>query len=273
MAKRHIKSFIIVISIAAVIVIALALAAGRNALIYGLPSLTAFAAGFLLWKALFPKSDPEEVTGLKEEITTLKRELDEKSRSKLNIVELSPILHVAVLNIDTSFVRTFIREEDGMSFNGALRVDIGAEYGVRLEEVGFNYDKETNTLRLSRFNPGLLSFSKKQLTWEIARSTRTIQLFGKDVSTVSDKAAEAFTKRKCEELRDGMEKEIDERSIAEFEWLKPLVSRQVTEMLKIMIGKPDVNIQICDGSDGEYLDFAGFRREIETQDQVARLTD
>ncbi|MBR4133325.1 MAG: hypothetical protein IKU04_02230, partial [Bacteroidales bacterium] len=175
-----------IIALAVVIVlIALRFIFYRETLWIGLALLLIGLIGFLVWKAFVKngredlrrserkgKELEEEVTNLRKQIAGLYRELEEKGRSPLNVVELSPILHLAVMNIDSSFVRTYIREDEdaGLTFNGALRADICAEYGIKLEEVGFRYDAVNNTLYLADFHPGLISFSKKQLSWEIANS-------------------------------------------------------------------------------------------------------
>lgn len=258
---------------------------------YGMILLGALAFAYLIWKA-FIKSGREElkraekhsgeleseIGNLKKTISDLDRELKEKNDSRLSIVGLSPILHVAVLNVDTSFTRTFIREEDGMKFNGALRADICAEYGIRLEDVRFRYDSAANKLYLANFAPGLISYSKKQLTWEIAQSWRTVSILGHDFPPIGDSSAQDFTKRMTEQLRTDVEKEIDNRKIEELEWLSPMVTRQVTDVLRLAIGKPETQIVIAEGEDVDeqdsgYMDFASFCREINAPEPDKLLAD
>lgn len=254
----------------------------RGTVVLGLSVLLLGVMGFLVWKAFIKNGREdlrrsrrrgrvleEEIGELKKRISGLSRELDEKSKSKFNVMELSPILHLAVMNIDTSFVRTYIREsDDGIVFNGALRADICAEYGVKLEEVRFKYDEASNTLLLSNFHPGLLSFSKKQLNWEIAKSYRTRNLFGMDLSSVCDSYAEAYTKEMCEKLRTELEREIDERKLAEFDWLSPMIYKQITDIFKMIVGKPDLNIvssevPALEADSQGYLDYPSFKRLLE----------
>ncbi|MBR4568349.1 MAG: hypothetical protein IKO24_01230 [Bacteroidales bacterium] len=253
----------------------------RETLWIGLALLLAGLLAFLVWKAFVKngredlrrserkgKELEEEVTSLKKEIAGLYRELEEKGRSPLNVVELSPILHLAVMNIDSSFVRTFIREDEdaGLTFNGALRADICAEYGIKLEDVGFRYDAENNSLYLANFHPGLISFSKKQLSWEIANSFASRSILGRSFVSASHPAAKAYTARMCKELRDGLEKEIDERKIAEFEWLSPMISQQVTDMLKMLVGRPGLSIITIEGRpEGDFMSFPEFRRQLSEQ--------
>ena len=276
--KSKFKKYLIILAAVLVLLLALRLIFHRETLWIGLLLVFVGVMSFLVWKAFVKNSSEDlrrserkgkaleaEVESLKRQIAGLNRELEEKGRSPLNVVELSPILHLAVMNIDSSFVRTFIREDEekGLTFNGALRADICAEYGIKLEEVGFRYDPETNSLFLANFHPGLISFSKKQLSWEIANSYASRNLLGHHLSSASHPAAKAFTAKMCRELRDGLEKEIDERRIAEFEWLSPMISQQVTDMLKMLIGRPGLSIITMEGRpEGDYLSFPDFRRQI-----------
>ena len=156
-----------------------------------------------------------------------------------------------------------------MTFKGALRADICAEYGIRLEDVRFRYDKDLDTLWLADFHPGLLSFSKKQLQWELGVTVRERSLLGIKLPPVDDKAAEAFTREMKESIRAEVEKEIDERRIAEFEWLAPIVSRQVTDVLRATLGRPGAKIAILDSppaSGAGFLpltEFAEWNKHVE----------
>ena len=281
MKKISFKRIGIITLAVIILLIALRFIFYRETLWVGLALLLAGLIAFLVWKAFVKngredlrrserkgKELEEEVTSLKKEIAGLYRELEEKGRSPLNVVELSPILHLAVMNIDSSFVRTFIREDEdaGLTFNGALRADICAEYGIKLEDVGFRYDAENNSLYLANFHPGLISFSKKQLSWEIANSFASRSILGRSFVSASHPAAKAYTARMCKELRDGLEKEIDERKIAEFEWLSPMISQQVTDMLKMLVGRPGLSIITIEGRpEGDFLTFLEFRRQLSEQ--------
>ena len=281
MKKFKFKKYLIIAAAVVVALVALRLIFHRETLWIGLLLMLTGIISFLVWKAFVQngredlqrserkgKALEEEVANLRRQIAGLSRELEEKSRSPINVVELSPILHVAVMNIDSSFVRTFIREdeENGLTFNGALRADICAEYGIKLEEVGFRYDADTNSLFLANFHPGLISFSKKQLNWEIANSYASRSILGKHFSSASHPAAKAFTAKMCKELRDSLEKEIDERKIAEFEWLSPMISQQVTDMLKMLVGRPGLSVITMEGRpEGDYLSFPEFRKQMAAQ--------
>ncbi len=226
----------------------------QNAFKYGLILLGIVAVAFLVWKAFIQNSQKElersekRTAELEALMADLRRQLDELAHSPLHVTSLTPVLHLSVLNIDTSFTRTYERQdkERGLTFKGALRADICAEYGIRLEEVRFRYDSESDTLWLADFRPGLLSFSKKQLQWDLAVALRNRSVLGFQLPPVDDKAAEEFTKDMKEHIREEVEKEIDQRRIAEFEWLAPIVSRQVTDALRVSLGHPGAKVNVLE---------------------------
>lgn len=270
---RHIIFLLVAILLCAVCLRLLLL---ETTMKYGLILLGGIVLAFLIWKAFIQNGQKELRASEKHEeelegqVEELRRRLEEMNHSRLNVTGISPILHLSVLQLDTSFTRSYIREdkENRLSFNGALRTDICAEYGVRLEDVRFKYDESAKTLYLAHFQPGLLSFSKKQMTWDIARSYRAREFFGGliDLPPVDDEEAEAFTKKMKEEIRAEVEKEIDNRKIEEFEWLSPLITRQVTDVLKLALNKPEARIVALDEApDGDpgFMDFGTFYQQLE----------
>ena len=268
---RHIITIVVAVLLGAVCLRLLLL---ETTLKYGLILLGAIVLAFLIWKAFIQNGQKElrasekHSEELEGQVEELKRRLEEMNNSRLNVTGISPILHLSVLQLDTSFTRSYIREdkENKLSFNGALRTDICAEYGVKLEDVKFKYDEETKTLYLAHFQPGLLSFSKKQMTWDIARSYRSREFLGGliDLPPVDDAEADAFTKRMKEEIRAEVEKEIDNRRIEEFEWLSPLITRQVTDVLKLALNKPEATVSVLEegSSENGFIDFGSFYQQL-----------
>lgn len=255
---------------------------------YGLIFFGMLFFGYLIWKAFIKngredlkrsekllKEKEQKEAEMEKTIRDLSRELAENRHSRLNVMELNPILHIAVLNVNTSFTRSYVREEGEMTFNGALRVDINAEYGARLEDARFKYDPISNTLSIADFKPGLISYSKKQLTWDIARSYRSRpNILGIERADISDQQAELFTNQMCEKLRGELEKEIDDRQVAEFDWLSPMISQQVVDIFKLMIGRETLNIAIEEKYDDTFVDLNTFRAQLaQPLEEVPQLPD
>ena len=287
--KAKTRKILIIAACVLIAIISVRLLFFKNTLLYGIILLGGLALSYLIWRAFIKNSREEQVRAARREemlteqintmnqtISALQRELEEKNNSKINVIGLSPIMHVAVLSIDSSFTRPFIRKKDNLTFYGALRADISAEYGIKMEDVLYKYDGTTNSLYLKNFHPGLISYSKKQLNWEFADGYKSINFFGKDVHLPAD----TYTKEMCDELRRDLEKEIDERKIEEFEWLSPMLSTQVGDMFKLMLNHPEADVIVLqedplealpesESSDDQgFLKFRDFKSIPEASDAL-----
>ncbi len=272
--KAKTRKILIISGAVVLALIAIRLMFTRNTLPFGAFLLAGIALAYLIWRAFVKNSKEElrqsarresmlseQISSLKQTIDLLNRELEEKNNSKINVVGLNPILHLAVLNIDSSFTRPYIRQKDNISFFGALRAEISAEYGIKMEDVLFKYDRDSNSLFLKNFHPGLISYSRKQLNWDFANAYKNVNILGKQVFLPAD----AYAKTTSDELRRDLEIEIDERKIEEFDWLSPMISSQVCDVLKLMIGKPGVNVillpddaEVPSLEEGQNSDFVKF---------------
>ncbi|MBR4001630.1 MAG: hypothetical protein IKI89_04590 [Bacteroidales bacterium] len=272
--KAKTRKVLIISGAVVLALIAIRLMFTRNTLPFGAFLMAGIALAYLIWRAFVKNSKEElrqsarresmlseQISSLKQTIDLLNRELEEKNNSKINVVGLNPILHLAVLNIDSSFTRPYIRQKDNISFFGALRAEISAEYGIKMEDVLFKYDRDSNSLFLKNFHPGLISYSRKQLNWDFANAYKNVNILGKQVYLPAD----AYAKTTSDELRRDLEIEIDERKIEEFDWLSPMISSQVCDVLKLMIGKPGVNVillpddaEVPSLEEGQNSDFVKF---------------
>ena len=164
--KAKTRKVLIISGAVVLALIAIRLMFTRNTLPFGAFLLAGIALAYLIWRAFVKNSKEElrqsarresmlseQISSLKQTIDLLNRELEEKNNSKINVVGLNPILHLAVLNIDSSFTRPYIRQKDNISFFGALRAEISAEYGIKMEDVLFKYDRDSNSLFLKNFHP------------------------------------------------------------------------------------------------------------------------
>ena len=212
--KAKTRKILIISGAVVLALIAIRLMFTRNTLPFGAFLLAGIALAYLIWKAFVKNSKEElrqsarresmlseQISSLKQTIDLLNRELEEKNNSKINVVGLNPILHLAVLNIDSSFTRPYIRQKDNISFFGALRAEISAEYGIKMEDVLFKYDRDSNSLFLKNFHPGLISYSRKQLNWDFANAYKNVNILGKQVYLPAD----AYAKTTSDELRRDLE--------------------------------------------------------------------
>ncbi|MBO4843044.1 MAG: hypothetical protein J5490_00475 [Bacteroidales bacterium] len=286
--KAKTRKILIIAGAVLLALVAVRLMFTRTTLPFGAFLLAGMALAYLIWRAFVKNSREElrqsarrenmlseQISSLKQTIDLLNRELEEKNNSKINVVGLNPILHLAVLNIDSSFTRPYIRQKDNISFFGALRAEISAEYGIKMEDVLFKYDKDSNSLFLKNFHPGLISYSRKQLNWDFANAYKYVNILGKQVYLPAD----AYAKSTSDELRRDLEIEIDERKIEEFDWLSPMISTQVCDVLKLMIGKPGVNVillpddaeipSLTEGEDQPFVKFAQIKEILAIPEEEA----
>lgn len=110
----------------------------------------------------------------------------------------------------------------------------------------------------------MISYSKKQLNWVIAQSTRqrSANLFRRNPRAVLDDATDAYTKEMCEEIRSELEKEIDTRQVQELDWMAEPLKQQVIGMLKYSIHLPQVDVQVVDVPDETFVDLPAFQRQM-----------
>ena len=111
---RHIIAIAVAVVLAAVCLRLLLL---ETTLKYGLILLAALVLAFLIWKAFIRNGQKElrqseqQNLELQTEVDNLRHRLEEMGRSRLNVTGISPILHLSVLQLDTSFTRSYIRED------------------------------------------------------------------------------------------------------------------------------------------------------------------
>jgi hypothetical protein len=101
------------------------------------------------------------------------------------------------------------------------------------------------------FNPGIISYSRKRLTWDLSNTFRSRSLLGISLPPVNDKVAEDFTHKMTESIRAEVEAEIDNRRVKEFDWLEPVVSRQIIDVLRVAVCGPKTRINVLEDPAGE----------------------
>lgn len=228
------------------------------ALKYGLILLCMLLVTFLAWKAfVYPLN--EKLKAAEAGNAELSRKLEQREVTGGSIINLSQILHLTTMEVKTQLVKAFDLKEGDITFNGALKADICAEYGVRLEQARFRYDAGTHTLYVADLKPGLISFSQRQLTWEFARSYRTRRLFGRALPEMSGSAMAVFTREKCDELRAAYEAQLDAGDVPELAWLSMTMSQHVLGYVKGLLGDASLNVVQVDAPDDSFVDIQVLR--------------
>ncbi|HNQ38897.1 MAG TPA: hypothetical protein PKJ58_13110, partial [Prolixibacteraceae bacterium] len=171
---RNLKIYLI---LAVVVVVSVLLILNKYAA-YGILLLGATAFIYLLWETVI-RAKEEKITELagrldktSQQISNLRAENDELRSRRLNVSELRNILDLGLLQVNSSFTRTWNEkfDENGRSlhFIGALQVKIVAKYGIDIHELRIRYDQERNEVLVANVKPKFLSFNDFDYEWKIA---------------------------------------------------------------------------------------------------------
>lgn len=228
------------------------------ALKYGLVLLCIAGVSFLVWKAFIHPLN-EKLKAAEASNAALARKLEQKETAGGSIINLSQIFHLTTMEVKTQLVKAYELKDGDITFNGALKADICAEYGVKLEQARFRYDAEARTLYVAGLKSGLISYSRRQLTWEFARSFRSRKLFGRSLPAVSDSAMDIYTRRKCDELRAGCEAELDAGNVPELAWLSEALDQHVLGYVRGLLGDGSLKVVQVEAPDDSYVDIHALR--------------
>ena len=183
---------------------------------------------FALWEFLL-KDKEGKIDGLNDEIRrmkienqTLKQDLDELSNRKLNITEVNEILDLGLIEVDTSFKRTVNRSfevaDRQVQFIGVLHVDFVAKYGVDFRKLMVKVDQEKQEICIANADPRFLSFSKRNMEWEIAEILEYNKPFFGAKHWKTNSKLESLANQIKEEIRIKTERET-ENGPEELNWV------------------------------------------------------
>ena len=244
----------------AVIVIAILLIF-NDFLVYGLilAGITLFF--FWIWQLLL-KNKEDEISLLSSRLDKTEKineallsENEELRSRKLNISEIRNILELGLMEINTSFTRTwndkFGHDKKEVHFIGALQVNIIARYGIDLKKFRFRHEKNTNTLIIANVNPRFISFSDLDYQWKIAeileykknwigashwRKTNELQELGAQIK---------------EDLRMKVHQEV-RNGTRELDWVTEPLKKQILSTLQLLFRAPGRTIKVVDRFDDTF---------------------
>ena len=226
------KNTKLILSIIAIIAIAVLLILNKF-LVYGLV-LSGFAFVIYFLGNLFIKNKEEQIAALEKTINDNKSRIQELEQKKMNISQITAILEFGLFEIDTVFHRIFNRSiDDGrLKFQGTLKIDIKAKYGIDLKELRFK--PEGNTILVYNLNPKFLSFSKRECSWSFAETLEFVKpVIGENNWRIRDRN-DIVTLMECETLRNQVEAEF-ENGIEELKWIEKPLQNQALNVLKTFV--------------------------------------
>ncbi|MBN2699453.1 MAG: hypothetical protein JXR52_11570 [Bacteroidales bacterium] len=206
----------------------------------------------------------DEIRNMKAENQTLKQDLDELSKRRLNITEVNEILDLGLIEVDTSFKRTVNRSlevaDRQVQFIGVLHVDFVAKYGVDFRKLRYKIDEERQEMCIANAEPQFLSFSKRNMEWEIAEILEYNKpFFGVKHWKTNPKLDSLATSIK-EEIRIKTERET-ENGPEELSWVIRPLRKHVETALELILGTRGYRIRLTDLDSGDYRPLNEYARE------------
>jgi len=208
-----------------------------------------------------------------EENEELKEELDAYSRRKLNISEVNTITDLGLFEVNTSFKRTIKRKlknyNKDIQFLGVVNVDFIAKYGVDFRKLKYRKDEKRNEIVLANAVPEFLSFTKRNISWELDEILEfNIPFMGTGHWRTSPRLERMANEIK-EEVRLQVEKE-SENGPDELRWLMLPLKEHVERALRIILGAQGYKVRFTELESGKryasFMDHAG-ERELESMEE------
>lgn len=257
---KFFKNLKIYLILAVVVVVSVLLILNKYAA-YGILLLGAAAFIYLLWETVIRARDEKiaELAGrldtTSRQMSNLQAENNELRSRRLNISELRNILDLGLLQVNSSFTRTWNDkfDENGRSlhFIGALQVKIVAKYGIDIHELRIRYDKERNEVLVANVKPKFLSFNDFDYEWKIAEVMEYKKPWVGSGHWRKSPDLEGLAGNLKEELRVKTHQEV-KQGPAEMEWVLEPLKKQITGTLEMLLGAPYRIVTIVEHADESF---------------------
>ncbi|NPA42649.1 MAG: hypothetical protein GXO27_01285 [Chlorobi bacterium] len=196
----------------------------------------------------------------------LRDEIERLRRRKLHITGVDQIMELGVMEIHTSFTRTwdkkFVHNQKDVHFIGALKVKLSASYGVDMKSLRFKEDPSHNRLLIAGLRPKLLAFKDINYIWEIAEILEYKKPFigagywrkSKELQELGAQIKEELRLQTHEEVKQGPE---------EMEWMLRPIQTHLIQALRVIFGAPGLEVEVTDEAGPDFLSLEEYvaRRE------------
>lgn len=260
------KNLPLYIIAAAIVVIVILLIINEYA-IYGLIVLGIALLMYAFWRFILRDREntiiklSDELDETKSVIEKLAKENNELKHRRLNISELNNIFDLGLLQVKSSFTRTwnknFTRHDKTFHFIGALEVKIVARYGLDMKKLRVKIDRERSQILVANISPQFLSFNDFDYEWKIAEGLFYKQPWiGSGHWRKSDEMQGLVSEIK-EELRTQTHREV-KNGPEEMKWILEPLQSQVASTLQVLIGSASMQVKIVDWYDSTFLSIDDF---------------
>ncbi|MCK5782169.1 MAG: hypothetical protein KAH10_06235 [Flavobacteriales bacterium] len=229
--------------------------------VYAVVSLVFAMIVYILW-SIFLRNKDSEIRILKKraersekDISYLKSENEELRTRRLNITDIDHIVELSLIELNTSFTRTYQEEIDidfdKFKFIGALKVQIKAKYGIDLKQMRLFFPENENVIKVANVTPKFLSFSSRRFKWEIAEMFEFKEaVFGTDYWKIST-SANSISAEIMETKRQQLEEEV-ENSPEELQWIMDPLKKQIVSALEMILETSGRRVEIVENFDDKY---------------------
>ena len=246
---KHIKLILFLVAIIAVAVLLII----NKFLVYGIILIGFALVVYFLWN-IFIKNRDKKIAELTKTIDANKQLIQELEQRKINISQITSILELNLLEIDSYYTRVFNRTySDGkLMFLGALRIDIKAKYGIDIKELKI---KEEDNKVLVYIKPKFLSFTHRKCDWQISETMELVErgsfkkFFGAE--DYWRRCNDKDTLNRCEVIRKETELQL-ENGIEELKWIEKPLQNQILNILKTFLFSQK-EVCLCDYSDETFV--------------------
>lgn len=254
------KNLKIYLILAVVVVVSILLILNKYAA-YGILLLGAAGVVYLLWETVI-RSKEEKITELagrldktSQQVSNLVAENNELRSRRLNISELRDVLDLGLLQVNSSFTRTwndkFEQEGRSLHFIGALQVKIIAKYGIDVHDLRIRYDRDRNEVRVAHVKPKFLSFNDFDYEWKIAEVMEYKKPWVGAGHWRKSPDLEVMAANLKEELRVKTHQEVKQGPV-EMEWVLEPLKKQIHGTLELLLGSPYRIVTFVDQADDSF---------------------
>ena len=229
-------------------------------LLYGISLLIVSILAISFWNSFIRKKE-EKVVELEGENQQLKLKISELENQKLNVLGIKDILELGLKEIDTNLTRTwnttFKIGDKKVHFIGALEVKVIAKYGIDFKDLKILQDPTSNVVKVANINPKFLSFNDLDYNWKISELREYKQpILGENHWGATNKL-----KGNLLELQESLRKETHQQMVKgpeELDWVINPLKEQVIEMIRLMLGLTNKQLEIVDEYDETFIPLDQF---------------
>lgn len=237
-------------------------------LIYGLIVAGIALLIFWLWQLFvsYKRKEMEKLSQALEENEMIVKDLETENKElrsrRLNISGLQSIMDFGMLEVDTSFTRTwnkyFEKDARQIHFVGALKVNIKAKYGFDLKKISLMKSENGDRIKIAGLIPGFLSFTDINYHWDIAEILEQREPLIKQNYWRKSNELSGL----CSELKENFQQEVHQEVLKgpeEVSWLMNPLKNQLLQAMELLLGLDKEQMEIVEEGGKDFISLEEFK--------------